>query len=115
MKKLQMILAVATFAVSSSLFANGMMKDSFPKDGAMMMNPTDRVEVNFEKPMKLVNLKVVDSIGKPVSIDFKRSKQAATNFKAKIPNLKSDNYKVYWKAVGEDGHMMKGSFGFMQH
>ncbi|MCP4586917.1 copper resistance CopC family protein [Pseudoalteromonas sp.] len=115
MKKLQIILAITTLAVSSSLFANGMMNATFPEDGAMMMNPIDRVEVNFAEPMKLVNLKVIDSTGKPVSIDFERSKQARTNFKATIPNLKPGNYKVHWKAVGDDGHMMKGTFGFMQH
>lgn len=115
MKKFQALLAVAALTVSSSLFAHGMMNGSHPQDGAMMMEPTDRVEVNFAKPMKLVSLKVVDSSGKPVSIDFKRSKEAGTSFKAMVPSLKSDTYKVHWKAMGGDGHMMKGSFVFMQH
>ncbi|WP_277252750.1 copper resistance CopC family protein [Neptunomonas phycophila] len=115
MKQLKTLIAAAALASSSNLFAHGMMGMTYPQDGAMMMEPTDRVEVKFEMPMKLVNLKVVDSAGKPVAIDFDRSKEASTHFKVMMPNLKADNYEVRWKAMSDDGHMMKGSFGFMQH
>jgi methionine-rich copper-binding protein CopC len=29
--------------------------------------------------------------------------------------LQPDNYTVHWTTMGDDGHKMKGSFGFMQH
>jgi hypothetical protein len=31
------------------------------------------------------------------------------------PVLVPGNYTVHWKAMGDDGHMMDGTFGFMQH
>ena len=115
MKKLQNLLAITAVFVSSSLFAHGMLDSTYPKDGAMMMEPTDRVEVSFNSPMKLINVKLIDSTGKPLSIDFKRSKEAGTQFKVVMPTLTPDNYTVHWKAMGDDGHMVKGTFGFMQH
>lgn len=115
MKKINTLIGIATLAASSNLFAHGMMDHTYPKDGAMMMEPTDRVEVKFEMPMNLVNMKLIDAEGKPVSIDFKRSKDVGTHFKVMTPNLAPGDYKVHWKAMGDDGHMMKGSFGFMQH
>ncbi len=115
MKKLKTILAITTLTASSTLFAHGMMESTYPEDGAMMMTPTEKVEVNFPMPMKLVNLKLVDSTGKPVSINFQRAKEPNTEFEVSLPALKPDNYTVHWKAMGNDGHMMKGSFGFMQH
>lgn len=115
MKSIKTLLAITALTTSSSIFAHGMMEGTFPKDGAMMMKPTMHVEVNFKNPMKLTNLKVVNSKGKPMAVDFKRSKDAATHFKAMTPDLSPGDYKVHWKAMGDDGHMMKGSFGFMQH
>lgn len=115
MKKIRSLVASAALVSSSTLFAHGMMESTFPMDGSMMMEPTDRVEVQFEMPMRLVNLKLIDSSGKPVAIDFNRAKEAGTHFKVMMPDLKPDNYEVHWKAMGDDGHMMKGSFGFMQH
>lgn len=115
MTKIKLLFAVISLSVSSTLLAHGMMGGSYPQDGAMMMEPTDRVEVEFKTPMKLINLKLIDANGKPVSIDFERSKDAGKHFKAMTPNLPQGNYTVHWKAMGEDGHMMKGRFGFMQH
>lgn len=115
MNKFKTLITGTALLASSSVFAHGMMDMTYPQDGAMMMEPTDRVEVKFEMPMKLVSMKLIDSTGKPVAIDFDRSQEAGMHFKVMTPTLKPDNYKVHWKAMGDDGHMMKGSFGFMQH
>lgn len=115
MKRLQTLFAVSSLVASSTLYAHGMLGATFPEDGSMMMEKTDRVEINFDAPMKLVSLKLVAADGKPVAIDFERSQEAGTYFTAQTPDLELGNYKVYWKALGDDGHMMDGSFGFMQH
>lgn len=115
MKKLQTFCAVVAMTGSSALWAHGDMGKTYPQDGAMMMESTDRLEVHFEMPMKLVSLKLIDSSGKPVNIDFKRTPESAKHFKVPVSNLKPDTYKVEWKSMGGDGHMMKGSYGFMQH
>lgn len=114
--KLKSLTAITLLTLSTSLFAQGMMMGTtYPEDGAMMMEATDRLELNFDMPMKLVSLKLIDSSGRPVAIDFKRSPELGSHFKVMTPTLKPDNYKVHWKAMGDDGHMMKGSYGFMQH
>ncbi|NRP27343.1 Copper resistance protein CopC [Marinobacterium sp. xm-d-420] len=115
MKKLKNLLVMASLVASSNLFAHGMMENTYPSDGAMMMERTDRVELHFKSPMKLINLKVIDSSGKPLSIEFERSSEASSQYSTMMPELKPDNYTVHWKAMGEDGHMMDGQFGFMQH
>jgi methionine-rich copper-binding protein CopC len=65
--------------------------------------------------MKVVSLKVVGSQGKPVSVRFDRDGGITKSFQTMLPMLAPDSYTVHWKAMGEDGHMMKGSYGFMQH
>ena len=114
MKKIKVLIALFAFAASSSLYAHGMMTGTYPVDDSATNEPVERVEISFGKPMALISLKVTDSSGKPVAIDFKRSKEAGLLFTTVLPSLKPDVYKVDWKALGSDGHMTKGSFGFTQ-
>ena len=115
MKRIKVILTIAILAASSSLFAHGMMSDSYPKNGAIMADPTEHVAINFTKPTKLMTLKVVDAKGNAIDTDFKRVKAAAVHFKAMLSNIAPGDYKVHWKAMGNDGHLGKGFFGFVQH
>jgi copper resistance protein C len=62
-----------------------------------------------------VSLKVVGSDNKPVAIKYDRKGAATEHFKVMLPMLTPDTYSVQWKAMGEDGHMMKGAYNFMQH
>ncbi|MBR9885919.1 MAG: copper resistance protein CopC, partial [Oceanospirillales bacterium] len=91
------------------------MMHSQPMDGAMVMEPTDNLEMMFDMDVRLVNVRVVDSGNKPLSIGFKPMDGHARSFKVPVPALKPDNYTVHWTAMGEDGHRMSGSFQFMQH
>ena len=94
---------------------NSMMRSTYPEDGAMMMQPVDHLSMKFTQPMQMMNLKVIGSDGKPVAIKYKRGGEAMHEFMGDMPKLKPDTYQVHWKAKGVDGHMMDGSFGFMQH
>lgn len=92
-----------------------MMHATFPEDGAMMMEPVNHLKMQFTEPMKVMNVKLIGSDGKPVAIKYKRGGDAMQEFMVNLPQLKPDTYQVHWKAKGKDGHMMDGSFGFMQH
>jgi hypothetical protein len=50
-----------------------------------------------------------------VSIDFSPMMEPGKQFSVPVPMLQPDNYTVHWTTMGDDGHKMKGSFGFMQH
>ncbi|KEA63747.1 Copper resistance protein CopC [Marinobacterium lacunae] len=118
MKKLKAMIAAGLISLSAPAVAQsdmmGMMH-SQPMDGAMVMEPTDNLEMMFDMDVRLVNVRVVDSGNKPLSIGFKPMDGHARSFKVPVPALKPDNYTVHWTAMGEDGHRMSGSFQFMQH
>ncbi|MBJ7539909.1 copper resistance CopC family protein [Marinomonas transparens] len=115
MSKLKLVFSVLAITASVSVFSHGNMMETYPQDGAMLMDQAQRVEMHFQKPMRVVNLKVVGSDNKPVAIKYDRKAKATDNFKAMLPELAPDSYSVQWKAMGDDGHMMKGSYHFMQH
>ncbi|MBM6550348.1 copper resistance protein CopC [Marinomonas ostreistagni] len=95
--------------------AHSMMHSTYPKDGAMMMEPVAQLSMHFKHPVRVMNVKLIGSDGKPVAIKYKRGGAASEEFNVNLPSLEPDTYQVHWKAKGEDGHMMDGSYGFMQH
>jgi len=118
MKQLKSVIAAGLIALSTSALAQSDMMgmtSSHPMDGAMMMEPVKNLEMNFDMEVRLVNVKLIDSGNKPVSIGFKPMEEHAKAFKVPMPGLKPDNYTVHWTAMGADGHRMNGSFQFMQH
>jgi methionine-rich copper-binding protein CopC len=66
-------------------------------------------------PVRLVNVKLIGSDKRPVSIEFSPVMVPNKKFSVPLPTLKPDNYTVHWTTLDENGHKMKGSFGFMQH
>lgn len=118
MKQLKSVIAAGLIALSAPVLADsGMMgmTESHPIDGAMMMEPVDHLEMNFGMDVRLMNVRIMDSSNKPVSIGFKPMEGHTMNHSVAVPSLKPDNYTVHWNAMGEDGHRMNGSFQFMQH
>ncbi|ETX11010.1 copper resistance protein C [Marinomonas ushuaiensis DSM 15871] len=115
MNKIKLALSVLAMTTAVNVYAHGMMTMTYPEDGSMLMTQAERVEMHFQQPMKVVSLKVIGSNNKPVAIKYDRKATAAEHFKVMLPKLTPDTYSVQWKAMGEDGHMMKGSYGFMQH
>jgi methionine-rich copper-binding protein CopC len=101
--------------VSINTFGHGTMATTYPENGSMLMAQPKRLEMHFQSPMRIVSLRVAGSNNNPVAIILDRNGEASKDFKVKLPNLKPDTYTVNWKAIGGDGHPMKGSYRFTQH
>ena len=114
MKRLKLVLLSSVMGLSTNVFAHGVMHETVPANGSSMSGPTDRVELTFKNPTKLISIKLLDSEENSVPVDFERSTEAGTHFESMFQALQPGSYTVQWKAMGEDGHMMKGDFGFKQ-
>lgn len=108
-------LLVSSLMLSINVFAHGKITETYPRDGDMLMSQAERVELNFEEPMKVISLKVENYAGKEIEVTFDRNAPETKKFKAMLPKLRPDNYFVEWRAIGKDGHTVKGKYGFMQH
>ncbi|MET3999954.1 copper resistance protein CopC [Marinobacterium iners] len=115
MRMFKSLLAAGLIALSAPVMAHTDMMDSHPMDGAMMMEQVGELKLNFGMPVRLVNVKLISSDNRPVSIDFSPMMEPGKQFSVPVPMLQPDNYTVHWTTMGDDGHKMKGSFGFMQH
>ena len=103
MKTLIKFLTVISVVFSSAVFAHVHLEKSVPADNAMLMNPPEELTLVFTKEVRVVKVSLAN-------------KQVATSkFTWKLPKLAPANYTVDVTFLGNDGHKMKHSFGFMVH
>ena len=110
-------------------FSHSPLLSSNPKNGAELQSNLTEIVMTFKSPVKLIKLDLLsltdqeknsilgsvfkkdneEKIALPVDDFLRKDKKIHT---VPLPTLSSSNYKVKWRALGEDGHIMKGSFNF---
>ena len=99
-----------------------------PKDGAVLEQAPAEVEMVFKSHVKLIKLEMkklnseecssllgcLFSSSKGINVTLnkhvlmKESKQ----YRIGLPSLDAGDYIIKWRALGEDGHVIKGEFRF---
>ena len=99
-----------------------------PKDGSVIKDAPEKIEIVFTAPAKLIKLELsrVTSNGKSTliggllgsevleAIDLEKSHlmKEAKRHVINTPMLDLGLYKTTWRALSEDGHAIKGEFAF---
>ena len=117
MKQLSLIFTLLTaLIVATNTHAHTGLERSVPSNNTMLMESLEEIELHFASEVNLIKLELVDRAnGESVSLGFKPTTAAATDFSQPLPALKIGTYQVNWAAMGADGHKMEGDFSFMMH
>ncbi|MCF2948820.1 copper resistance protein CopC [Paraglaciecola aquimarina] len=115
MKTLIKFLTVISVVFSSAVFAHVHLEKTVPADNAMLMKTPEELKLKFSKEVRLVKVSLKNKQGEKVKFGFIPSKEANGTFSWKLPKLSPANYIVDVTFLGNDGHKMKNSFGFMVH
>ena len=99
-----------------------------PKDGAVLRDAPLKIEMKFKSSVKLIKLEMQkfksEKAGSLLNNLFSKndSDQIALNSKFlmriseqhsfELPELGAGAYTVKWRALGKDGHVIKGDFSF---
>ena len=125
------IIAVFTLVVFPIMaIAHSPLQKANPANGAVLETPPTEYKMLFKSPAKLIKFEIFQK-GKNDNKDksllkslFKNSddKLIETNYKPslvlseshliKLPKINLGSYEVRWRAVGEDGHVLKGILTF---
>ena len=108
--------------------AHSPLDSSFPKDGEKLDKAPPEIIMVFKSPAKLikVDMKKLSTkkrktlLGKLFGSDDSEIVLLDTSFLLKLeerheislPSLKMGEYRVFWRALAEDGHVIKGEFTF---
>ena len=106
------------------------LKLSNPKDGASLSKAPTEYKMLFKSPAKLIKFEIFKkgkndnkdtsslkglfkkSNGKLIEINYKPSLVLSESHLIKLPKINHGSYEVRWRAVGEDGHVLKGILTF---
>jgi methionine-rich copper-binding protein CopC len=109
-------------------FAHSPLATLSPKDGAVLEQAPAEVKMVFKSIVKLIKLEMQklnfeecssllgclfsSNKGENITLDkhfiMKKSKQYLIG----LPSLDAGDYIIKWRALGEDGHVIKGEFRF---
>lgn len=115
MKKVISLLAVMGLAAAAPVLAHVKQSGSVPADNAMLMQAPATLSISFSGPIKLTKVELWQNATTAVAFGFAPSLEAASQYSWPLPPLEAGNYQVNWVGLGNDGHKMKGDFGFMLH
>jgi len=106
------VLTLTLLFVSSQLLAHTGLKTSEPKNGAVLMQSPEKLQLEFIKAVRLVKVTIANKAGKKIPLDFDGRGKASVVYNIQLPKLMDSDYQVSWMAMGSDTHKMKGSFRF---
>ena len=125
------IIAVFILLISPTMaLPHSPLKLSNPMDGALLSKAPTEYKMLFKSPAKLIKFEIFkkgnndnkdtsllkslfkNSDGKLIETNHKPSLVLSESHLIKLPKINFGSYEVRWRAVGEDGHVLKGILTF---
>lgn len=109
---LNAVLVACVLSIPAAL-AHSPLLHSAPNNGETLNAPPKEIKLNFKKQMKLVLIRLtgdaIDQKLRPVS------NAESSEHTLELPQLSNGDYTAAWRAIGKDGHIMKGVIEFSIH
>ena len=124
---------IAIFILSSLpiiALSHSPLKQANPVDGALLIKAPTEYKMLFKSPAKLIKFEIFQKDqsetkkssllkslfkkpdGKLVKLNYKPSLVLSESHLIKLPEINYGSYEVRWRAMGEDGHVLKGILTF---
>ena len=99
-------------------FGHSPLKSVAPSDKAILTEAPTEYKMIFKSPAKLIKFEILkqaeekDKKPLPLKLNHKPSKLWYESHVVKLPKISTGSYEVRWRAMGEDGHVLKGTLNF---
>ena len=126
MPKVILILLCLLFPLSA--LAHSPLSNVSPEDGANLEDAPTEISMVFKSPAKLIKLELLKEKasakksllsglfgidgGEVIPLPNAVLMETSETHIIPLPEISSGRYQVKWRAMGEDGHVIKGDFGF---
>ena len=115
-RRFLMLAALVTpglLAAAPAARAHLMVEGAEPADGAVLSSPPRSLALRFSEASRITSLRLVDEAGREVPLRRDAARGAVTSVTAGVTGpLTPGGYRVEWRAVGADGHVMNGTVHF---
>ena len=108
-----LILAVALGFLAAPASPHTRVSTSDPVDGAVLAAAPESVSLEFANPIRLTRVELAIEDNEPVEFDLGSQTSFATQFVLPLVGKGEGTYKVSWRGLSTDGHVMQGEFSFL--
>lgn len=115
MKIKAIILALATIVSTTNFsLAHSPMKSTSPANEEQLAAVPDMLHLTFAKPARVLKVVMIHSTADASHETRVKlpTKDAVEEMRLTPEFMGAGNYKIEWRALGEDGHVIKGEFTF---
>ena len=118
------------FSLPTMVYPHSPLKLANPVDGALLTEAPTEYKMLFKSPAKLIKFEIFQkgqnnnkkpsllkglfkkSDDKLIDINYEPSLVLSESHLIKLPKINFGSYEVHWRAMGEDGHVLKGILTF---
>lgn len=98
----------ALLAVSAAT-AHSPVTQTEPADGAVLTTSPEVIRIEFADPIRLVGVALS---GAGIEADLEVPAGGRARHEVAAPDLSAGSYRVEWRGMAGDGHVMRGGFSF---
>ncbi len=106
-------MAVVLLAISLQVMpaaAHSPLISSSPADGDVLAAAPQAIKMKFRSTARLVRLALKGAQSGEVTLSEEHLMVEKHHHTVALPAIAADEYEVRWRALREDGHLVKGSF-----
>ena len=106
------IAGLALCLMTTVAHAHSPLSSTSPQDGAVLAIAPIELSLAYAKGIRLTRVQLVDAEESAIDLDLNDYSAFDTDFILTLPVMESGQYQIEWRGLGEDGHILNGSFGF---
>jgi copper resistance protein C len=107
-----LVVMVVMFTSINLAAAHTNVARTLPNGGGMISGAPSKLEILFKLGARITALKIYKVNGGEISLGRPAKMANSRLYRGKLPKLEAGKYRVEWRAMAEDGHMMNGRFSF---
>ena len=100
------------FKISAS-YSHSQLSEILPKDNVTYVKVPSQINMKFNSLVKLVKIVMIRVDKKEkINLDLTSLNDRAKEHTLPMPKLSSGKYRIEWRALSPDGHIIKGKSDF---
>jgi copper resistance protein C len=105
---------VLALALAGSARAHSLLLESSPAAGALLAVPPPEISLRFNNRIekKLSTIRLVDEGGALRPVTVRAADGPVDRLTARVPSLAPGAWRVEWRVLSTDGHIVSGGFSF---
>ncbi|MDE2760403.1 MAG: copper resistance protein CopC [Paracoccaceae bacterium] len=109
--KLLTLVSFGTVIFSQAL-AHSDIEMTIPDNEAILEEVPETITIHMTSQVRLIKVEMQHEDHPIIEIDISEYKKFHTEFTLTIEPMGAGIYGIFWRALGQDGHPLKGSFTF---